>query len=68
MKIANNRKQVRFKELNQGDVFHTTISSTLFMKTEPHNGVNTVSVQDGQLNYCGPDATVYVVDCELVIN
>ena len=67
MKIANNDKAVIFQELKPGDVFSTNRSAAIFMKTELYSGVNAVSIQDGKLTYCGPDATVYVVDCELVL-
>ena len=67
MKIVNSYKKVLFKELKQGDVFHTSINTNPFMKTESCSGNNTVSLLNGALNYCGPDAIVYVVDCELVM-
>lgn len=67
MKIVNSLKKVHFEELQQGEVFRAIEDLHLYMKTEQYQSANAANILNGDLTYFGPQASVYIVECELVV-
>lgn len=67
MKVVNNLKKVHFEELQQGEVFRAIEDLQLYMKTEQYQSANAANMLNGNLSYFGHKASVYTIECELVI-
>lgn len=67
MKIVNNLKKVHFEELQQGEVFRAIEDLQLYIKTEQYQSANAANMSNGDLSYFGPKASVYPIECELII-
>ena len=65
IRFKNSQNYVPFKLIDPGEVF--LMGGAYYMKAQPTDSYNAVSLQDGELHYIYSDMDVQQVSCCLVI-